>query len=134
VPLDAGTLKQVPLFASLSDEDLNTLVPVFNELSFVAGHEITKEGRPGFGFFVIESGHAKVTKHGEERGTLGPGDYFGEIALIDPGPRLATVTAESELTAHVLSGREFRPIVSENPDFALGLLHGLWRILGRDED
>jgi len=134
VPLDAGVLKQVPLFSSLSDDDLDTLVPAFNELSFAPGHVITREGAPGFGFFVIESGTAMVTVRGEERRTLGPGSYFGEIALLDPGPRAATVTAETNLTGHTLSGLEFRPLVKEHPDLAWALLQGLWHMLGQNED
>jgi CRP-like cAMP-binding protein len=133
VPVDLGVLRDVPLFAALSDEELNELAPLFNDLSFVVGHAIANEGRPGFGFFVIESGSAKVTVKGEERGTLGPGSYFGEIALLDQGPRVATVTAESDLTAHVLSPLEFRALVTENPTLALPLLAGLWRILGLED-
>jgi CRP-like cAMP-binding protein len=132
--LDAAVLRGVPLFASLSDDALETLVPAFNELSFAPGHVITREGAPGFGFFVIESGTAKVTVRGDERRTLGPGAYFGEIALLDPGPRAATVTAETQLTGHTLSGLEFRPLVKEHPDLAWSLLQGLWRMLGREDD
>jgi CRP-like cAMP-binding protein len=135
VPLDPAALRQVPLFGSLSDDDLDALAPLFNELSYTPGHKITTEGRPGFGFFVIESGTAKVTVHGEERTALGPGSYFGEIALLDEdGTRAATVTTESEVTAHVLSGREFRPLVKENPELAWALLQGLWRMLGREDE
>ena len=135
VPLDPAALRHVPLFGSLSDEELGALAPLFNELSFTLGHKITTEGRPGFGFFVIESGTAKVTVHGEERAALGPGSYFGEIALLDEdGTRAATVTTESEVTAHVLSGREFRPLVQGNPELAWSLLQGLWRMLGREDE
>lgn len=134
MPLTAAGLKEVPLFSSLSEEELNELVPLFQERSYAPGHEITKEGRPGFGFFVIESGSAKVTVNGEEQTTLGPGSYFGEIALLDDGPRLGTVTSEGSLTAHMLSPREFRPLVQANPNLAWGLLQGLWRILGREAD
>jgi CRP-like cAMP-binding protein len=133
VALTAAALKQIPLFESLSDADAETIVPVFNEVSFQPGREITKEGAPGFGFFVIESGNAKVTVRGEERTTVGPGDYFGEIALIDPGPRLATITAETNVVAHVLSATEFRPLIRENPGLAWSLLEGLCRILVREE-
>jgi CRP-like cAMP-binding protein len=134
VPLTAAGLKGIPLFSSLSDEQLDELVSLFQERAYEPRHEITKEGRPGFGFFVIESGSAKVTVHGEERTTLGPGSYFGEIALLDDGPRLGTVTTESSLTAFMLSPREFRPLVHANPELAWGLLQGLWRILGREDD
>jgi len=133
VALDAGTLRKVTLFASLSDDDLASLVPLFNERSFTDGHVITKEGTPGFGFFVIESGTATVTIHGDEKKTLGPGAYFGEIALLDPGPRLATITTETPLVAHLLSATEFRPLVRHNPTLAWALLEGLCRIL-RESD
>ncbi len=134
MPLTSAALKEIPLFSSLSDEQLGELVELFQERSYEPQHEITKEGRPGFGFFVIESGSANVTVHGEQRATLGPGSYFGEIALLDDGPRLGTVTTEGNLTAYMLSPREFRPLVRSNPDLAWGLLQGLWRILGREDD
>jgi CRP-like cAMP-binding protein len=133
VALDAGTLRKVTLFASLSDDDLESLVPLFNERSLTAGHVITKEGTPGFGFFVIESGTAKVSVQGEEKHRLGPGSYFGEIALLDPGPRLATITTETPLVAHLLSATEFRPLVQDNPALAWSLLEGLCRILRENE-
>jgi CRP-like cAMP-binding protein len=134
VALDVGTLKAIPLFSSLSEGELQMLVPLFSERSFVAGHVIAKEGRPGFGFFVIESGSARVTVRDEERTTLGPGSYFGEIALLDPGPRAATVTAETPVVAHMLSAAEFRPLVHEHPAMAWSLLEGLAEILRREED
>jgi CRP-like cAMP-binding protein len=127
-------LKEVPLFSSLSDEQLDELVTIFQERDYEPGHEITKEGRPGFGFFVIETGSAKVTVHGQEKTTLGPGSYFGEIALLDDGPRLGTVTTEGNLTAYMLSPREFRPLVKANPNLAWALLRGLWQILGKEDD
>jgi CRP-like cAMP-binding protein len=133
VALDAAALKAIPLFASLSEEELELLVPVFNERSFLAGHVIAKEGTPGFGFFVIESGTLKVTVRGQERTTLGPGSYFGEIALLDPGPRAATVTAEPPVVAHMLSAAEFRPLVQSHPALAWALLEGFARMLRREE-
>jgi len=90
---------------------------------------MAEEGKHGIGFFVIESGNAKVTVHGEERTTLGPGSYFGEIALIDDGPRTATVTAEDDVKTHVLIAWDFRPIVREDPDLAWGLLQGVAQML-----
>jgi CRP-like cAMP-binding protein len=134
VALDAAALKEIPLFSSLSQEELDLLVPLFNERSFVAGHVIAKEGTPGFGFFVIESGSAKVTVRGQEKTTLGPGSYFGEIALLDPGPRAATVTAEEPVVAHMLSALEFRPLVQEHPALAWALLEGVYRYLGLEDD
>jgi CRP-like cAMP-binding protein len=131
--LDAAALKAIPLFASLSDEELELLVPIFNQRLFTAGHVIAKEGTPGFGFFVIESGTLKVTVRGQERTTLGPGSYFGEIALLDPGPRAATVTTETPVVAHMLSATEFRPLVQSHPALSWALLEGFARMLRRDE-
>ena len=83
------------------------------------------EGEGGVGFFVIAKGHAKVTVGGELRRTLGPGDHFGEIALIDGQARTATVTAEEELHCLGMTAWEFRPFVREHPDIAWALLETL---------
>ena len=81
---------------------------------------MAEEGKHGVGFFVIESGTAKVTVHGEERRTLGPGSHFGEVALIDDGVRTATVTADTDVTAHVLVAWDFRPMVQGGSRAGLG--------------
>ena len=83
-------LKRVPLFKGLDDKHIDTLSRTFTDRTFSAGQEITSEGGGGVGFFIIEDGEAVVTVGGEERRTLGSGDYFGEIALIDEGPRSST--------------------------------------------
>jgi len=88
----------------------------------IAGSTVVGEGKTGAGFFVIESGEATVSVHGSERGKLGPGDYFGEIALIDEGARSATVTADSELRCYGLTSWEFRPLVEGNASIAWKLL------------
>ena len=92
--LDPAVLKKVDLFASLDDKEAKKIAPLFKERNYNAGDVIAEEGKHGVGFFVIESGTAKVTSHGEERRTLGPGSHFGEVALIDDGQRTATVTAD----------------------------------------
>ena len=86
-------LQHVPLFKGLDDKSLKNLSAEFTERKFSEGQELTAEGSGGAGFFVIESGTAKVTVDGEDRRTLGPGDFYGEIALIDGGTRTATITA-----------------------------------------
>jgi CRP/FNR family transcriptional regulator, cyclic AMP receptor protein len=134
VALTAETLKGIPLFSTLSDDELGLLVPVFTEHAFRAGHVIAREGTPGFGFFVVESGTATVTVRGEERTTYGPGDHFGEIALLDPGPRSATVAASSDMKAYMLSAMEFRPLVHEHPALAWSMIQGVWAMLGREDD
>jgi len=120
VPIDL--LKSVPLFAELRKKDLQLLAKTFKERTFSAGESIAREGDRGIGFFVIESGTASVTQGGEQRGRLGPGDYFGEIALIDEGARSATVTADDELRCYGMTSWEFRPLVETNAAIAWHLL------------
>jgi CRP/FNR family transcriptional regulator, cyclic AMP receptor protein len=115
-------LQRVPLFADFDRGDLQRLARSFKERTFSAGSTVSAEGKSGAGFFVIESGEATVTVRDTERAKLGPGDYFGEIALIDDGARSATVTADSELRCYGLTSWEFRPLVESNASIA-------WRLL-----
>jgi CRP-like cAMP-binding protein len=115
-------LQRVPLFADFERGDLKRLARSFKERTFSAGSTVSVEGKSGAGFFVIESGEATVTVRDTERAKLGPGDYFGEIALIDDGARSATVTADSELRCYGLTSWEFRPLVESNASIA-------WRLL-----
>src|ERR671927_1588089 len=118
-------LHQVPLFKGLPEKQLKSLSSEFTERRFSEGQELTAEGSGGAGFFVIESGSAKVTVDGAERGTLGAGDYFGEIALIDGGTRTATVTATSDGVAYGLTRWQFKPLVEGNAEIAWPLLETL---------
>jgi CRP-like cAMP-binding protein len=97
--------------------------------SLQPGDTIAVEGESGVGFFVIESGTARVTVGGEDRRTLGPGDHFGEIALISKAPRSATVTAETPVRCWGLTSWEFRPIVQDNASVAWSLLETLAKML-----
>jgi CRP/FNR family transcriptional regulator, cyclic AMP receptor protein len=115
-------LQQVPLFADFERGDLQRLARSFKQRTFEAGSRVAGEGKTGAGFFVIESGEATVSVRGDERGKLGPGDYFGEIALIDDGARSATVIADSELRCYGLTSWEFRPLVESNASIAWKLL------------
>jgi CRP-like cAMP-binding protein len=92
---------------------------------FNEGEVITTEGRSGVGFFLIEDGNATVSLRGEIVRTLGPGDHFGEIALIDEGPRSATVTASTDLRCRGLAAWEFKSFVQEHPEVAWPLLETL---------
>jgi len=115
-------LQRIPLFAELEPRELERLSGSFKERTFDAGQTVATEGEGGAGFFVIESGEATVTVRDADRGKLGPGDYFGEIALIDDGARSATVTADSELRCYGLTSWEFRPLVESNASIAWKLM------------
>jgi CRP/FNR family cyclic AMP-dependent transcriptional regulator len=118
-------LRNIPLFSGLEDRDLESLASEFNERRFPAGHAVALEGEGGLVFFVVESGEASVEVHGEAVGKLGPGDSFGEIALIDRRPRTATVTATSDLTCFSLPVFVFRPFVESRPQVAWNLLEAM---------
>ncbi len=120
-------LKQVPLFQGLDNKSLKTLAETFVDRAFVAGQELTVEGSGGVGFFLIESGEARVSVDGEERRVLGAGDYFGEVALLDAGLRTATVTAIGDGKMYGLTQWQFRPLVEENAAIAWPLLQAMAR-------
>lgn len=114
-------LQQVRLFEGVEDKDLARIANSFKERTFNAGDVIAEEGSSGIGFFVIESGTAKATHGDLVIAELGPGASFGEVALIDEGPRSATVTANSELKCWGLSAWEFRPLAETNATVAWNL-------------
>jgi CRP-like cAMP-binding protein len=124
-------IRGVPLFADLRERELRAIAGAMTHRRVDAGKTLAVEGTQGIGFFVIESGTAKVTIDGEERRTLGPGDYFGEIALIVDTPRTATVTAETLLIAWAIASWAFRPIVQENAKVAWRLLDSLAHMLAQ---
>jgi CRP/FNR family transcriptional regulator, cyclic AMP receptor protein len=118
-------LRNVPLFSELDDDDLARLANQMKERRFSEGNPMTSEGAGGAGFFVITEGNATVSVGGDVRATLGPGDYFGEIALIDEGTRTATITAATDVTAYGLTSWEFKPFVEDHPQVAWALLKTL---------
>jgi pyruvate,water dikinase len=119
------TLELVPLFADLDRKEIRQIAALLKERRFAAGETVVMEGSGGAAFFLIDSGEATVSIHGAEQATLKRGDYFGEIALIDEGPRAATITASSELVCYGLTFWEFRPLVQENGTIGWKLLQSM---------
>jgi len=115
-------LKRVPLFADLDDRELHQIAETMRERRFGAGETVTQEGAGGAGFFVVESGEAEVTVDGARRGTIGAGDYFGEIALLTGSDRTATITATSDMVCYGMTPWDFRPLVEGNSAIAWKLL------------
>jgi CRP/FNR family cyclic AMP-dependent transcriptional regulator len=118
-------LRKVPLFADFSDKELGRIAQSFKESKFSAGDTIAAEGKGGIGFFVIAEGEVAYSVKGTETGKAGPGEYFGEIALIDDGARSATVTAATDVITYGLTSWEFRPLVEENASIAWVLLQAM---------
>jgi CRP-like cAMP-binding protein len=118
-------LREVPLFADLEQRDLQQIAQSLKERTFAAGDTIATEGEGAVGFFIIQDGRASVSVGGEQRGSLGPGDYFGEIALIAGSDRTATVKADTELRCLGMTFWEFRPLVESNGQIAWKLLQSL---------
>jgi CRP/FNR family cyclic AMP-dependent transcriptional regulator len=123
VPIEL--LKHVPLFQRVDENAMKLLASTFTERPFKEGAALTTEGHSAAGFFVIEEGSAIVTVDGSERRKLGPGDYYGEIALVDGGPRTASITAMSDGKAYGLTSWQFRPLVEDHASIAWPLLEAL---------
>ena len=118
----ADTLKRVPLFSGLDKKELEQIAASMTERRFSSGDTVTQEGAGGAGFFVVEEGEAEVTVEGQRRGTIGPGDYFGEIALLTGSDRTATITATSDMRCYGMTPWDFRPLVESNSAIAWKLL------------
>jgi CRP-like cAMP-binding protein len=119
------TLRRMPLFSRVKPKELKRLDRRMTERVFTEGDTITSQGESGIGFFVIEHGNATVSIGGKIIRTLGPGEHFGEVALIDSGPRSATVVATTDLRCRGMSAWEFKPFVEEHPEVAWALLETL---------
>jgi CRP/FNR family transcriptional regulator, cyclic AMP receptor protein len=115
-------LKKVPLFAGCSKTELRQLARIADEIDLREGTVLTREGRTGHEFFVLINGTSRVDKGGRKVADLGPGDWFGEIALLTKAPRTATVTATSPVRTLVIIDRHFRQTVSEMPSIAMKVL------------
>jgi CRP-like cAMP-binding protein len=125
-------LKRAPLFSGCSKTELGALALTADEIDLRSGSVLTKEGQPGREFFVLIDGSVRVTRNGKKLADLGPGDWFGEIALITEAPRSATVTATSPVRVLVITDRAFRRVVQAMPSIALKVLEKVGERLARD--
>jgi len=126
-------LGKVPLFQGLSEDELEVLLRSTSETDFQAGTDVVREGDKGAGFHLILSGTATVTKGGQTLRSLGPGESFGDIALIDDGHRTATVHADAPLHTLSITTWNFKPVLLEHPQIAYKLLVELCRRLREAE-
>jgi CRP/FNR family cyclic AMP-dependent transcriptional regulator len=122
-------LAGVPMFRALSKKDLGRVARLAEDYQVPKGQVLVAEGKRESQFYLIVDGRARVTRARRTVAKLGPGDYFGELALLDPGPRNATVTAESDMEVLELGSREFGGLLEEVPGIARKLLAGLARRL-----
>jgi CRP/FNR family cyclic AMP-dependent transcriptional regulator len=118
-------LQQVSLFAACSRKDLQLVAKRAEDVKVAAGKTLISEGETGHEFFVILNGEARVSRRGRKIATLGAGDAFGELALLEKAPRNSTITAESDMELVVLGQREFAGLIDEVPGFARKLLAGM---------
>lgn len=118
-------LRKVPLFGACDDKQLAFIATQVEELDFAAGHVLCRQGESGGEFFVIVSGTAEVQRDGRSVRQLEAGDFFGEIALLDRGPRTATVVATSAMRCLVLAHGQFRNVVRQNAAIAVAVLETL---------
>jgi CRP/FNR family cyclic AMP-dependent transcriptional regulator len=121
----AAMLADVTLFSRCTERDRRTIARHTQLAELPAGTDLVCEGEVGDALFLIIDGEAVVTEQGDELRRVGPGSYFGELALLDGGPRSATVSAVTDVRVAVLGIRMFRTLLREIPDLAEQLLVGL---------
>jgi CRP-like cAMP-binding protein len=118
-------LAAVPLFSGCSGRELQTIARTVKDIDHEAGTVIAREGDPGVGLFIIVDGKAEVTIGGKRTATLGKGEFFGEIALLDGGPRTATVTATTDIELLGLTEWVFRGLMQEHPKISIKILEAM---------
>jgi CRP/FNR family transcriptional regulator len=121
----ASALARVPLFEGISEESMERLVAVTGEQQFEPGQYIVLQGQIGTGLYVVVDGAARVLRGSEEIATLGPGDFFGELAVIDQMPRSASVQASERTNCLAVASWDLLDLIETDPKFALNLIKGL---------
>jgi CRP/FNR family transcriptional regulator, cyclic AMP receptor protein len=121
----SALLSAATLFDGLDSEAMDRIAAVAVEVDFPADHVIVRQGEIGTGFFVIASGAARVVRDGETIANLGPGDFFGELSVLDGRPRIAQVIAGGPTTCLALASWDFEALLLDEPKITLALLRGL---------
>ena len=116
MPVDPARLRPLPLFEGIHEDDVNMIAEHMEERLVSPGEHLTREGASGYFFFVILGGTASVERQGELLATLGPGDFFGEGAILEATRRNATVTATSDMTLGALFGADFAKYEHDSPE------------------
>jgi len=118
-------IRHAPLFANCSKRELEEIAHLADEIDLNQGKEMTRQGSPGREFFVLLEGEADVAKDGRVINQLSAGDFFGEIALVSDSPRTATVTATTPVRALVITDRDFRHLLKDQPEIQTKVLAAL---------
>ena len=114
--MDASRLKSIPLFEEVGDEELAQIAPFATEVSVEEGRELVREGDFSYEFMAIEEGEAEVSRGGEHVANLGPGDFFGEMGLLERTLRNATVTAKTPVRLVTLTGWDLKRVERSAPE------------------
>jgi CRP/FNR family transcriptional regulator, cyclic AMP receptor protein len=120
-------IADVPMFSACTKQEVKRIAALADRMEVPGGKILTAEGDHGKEFYIIAEGEAKVTVRGDRVATLGPGEFFGETALLDPGPRTATVVAESPMVIYKVEGEDFRSLLIDVPFIARNILRGIAR-------
>ncbi len=124
-------LEAVPLFEGLSHKQLRKVADLADVARFMAGATLVKQGEIGDSFYVVLTGQARVVANERTLNRLLPGDHFGEISLLDGGPRSASVVAETEMTLVIITQKDFLAMLSKDPEITVCLLEGMARTVRR---
>jgi CRP-like cAMP-binding protein len=125
MPVTADLLRLVPLFAGMTDRSFEAIASVASQVGFAVGDDLVRQGEPGTAFFIIVTGRARVDRDGSLLRELGPGDFLGEIALVDGSPRTATVAALEPIEAVTVQRADFLDLFERLPVFRLEVLNAL---------
>jgi CRP/FNR family cyclic AMP-dependent transcriptional regulator len=118
-------LAGAPLLAGIDEEGIAAIAKRVVEVEFAKDHVIARQGEVGTGFFLVASGRVRVVRDGETIAHIGPGDFFGELSVLDGRPRVAQVIADEPTVCLALASWDFEAVVKEQPVVALGILRGL---------